>query len=511
MFGVFQLISAPASGYVRSDAEERRLAQQRWSGLVARLEAKIELERQSVPIGNYTPRKTSAARWLNQLSENGRLEISIPHAFGYARQVALNTLHWLVGQMGQAPDGRPRLVLQEDDQGFHLTLHGVKVPEHKQILPSPAPPVARPSPIQPAPAPPTFNPSSPILLEYRQNIQTIFSSTYSIDEQKAELLELAQRVGPAHPREYGAYHAAYEALDALFPHATPNPPDANLRKLAGITIQHPNQVIDLLVYTPFLPVEVKINLLGQLKPSAAPQVEFDKAIVDQWLFLFGQRIGRPPPDLFGLQEIFFDSSATPLDSKSIMEQALRYYEFIETVAGIIKKEGVAPPQNRQELVEFWAHAGSIIWSNFSYQDRTSLIACMEPHLLDCDTSAIVVSDLLRAFNIPSALVQVPSHTLLQVSLSPKNQLYIETTYRSEFEFSILSQREMNSTYPRHYLQTLQSFPTAYSYFIRAAIRQDLGSDSTNSVEMSMDISEAKRLAPIFGQMVFVSRTSGGMP
>lgn len=168
----------------------------------------------------------------------------------------------------------------------------------------------------------------------------------------------------------------------------------------------------------------------------------------------------------GLQQIYFEAPTAHYSEEKINEIAANYTAFVESCCEVLKKID-KPPKTIAGLTRLWKHIYAQIWTEFSSEGGgvEFLSEAVESKRLDCDTSALICADILRAFDVPSKIVLMKDHALLQIFLGPENPTYLDTS--QEFEDSILDQTEFNRRYSTELLsiERIDVAPQAFSYIV----------------------------------------------
>ena len=170
-----------------------------------------------------------------------------------------------------------------------------------------------------------------------------------------------------------------------------------------------------------------------------------------------------PTVLHGTEVIDIEAEAMGYSQDKVTYLVNTYSNMIKSFCMILsadEKEGgygwKQPPKTREETLQLIKDALSIIWSNFEYDELVLLTTGIEKKVLDCDTSALVLHDILQQFGIDSEFIATYGHALLKVGSD-----YIETNSGGEGSEVVFYDKE---TFQKkyHYFHPCSYLALAYS-------------------------------------------------
>lgn len=127
--------------------------------------------------------------------------------------------------------------------------------------------------------------------------------------------------------------------------------------------------------------------------------------------------------MLGPSIIAFESKALDYDRKKLQSIT---DDYIDYTLRLHEKVGKDINRLAENLDESWKAIGKILWNDFSIGTRMLFTESFDKRMLDCDTSAYLMADVLGLSGITTQNVSMQGHMILKLRLD-EDTYYAETT------------------------------------------------------------------------------------
>ncbi|MCX6770254.1 MAG: hypothetical protein NT051_06320 [Candidatus Micrarchaeota archaeon] len=205
--------------------------------------------------------------------------------------------------------------------------------------------------------------------------------------------------------------------------------------------------------------------------------------------------------------IHFERSAANMNAKEFEAKKIELADFIESVYATVRENGyedplnsekrlTRDPQNKYELLSLCKEILPMMHGQypFSPDNPVLLVTAIASGSLDCDTSSLVVADILNQFGVKSMLVSMRGHVNLRVSAGG-GSFYLETTDEGAItypDFATLKKEYAMRKLPAIFYGECEfSVVNPVTYYSRGLARF-MNGDNEGAIS---DINEVTRLNP----------------